>query len=104
MVYLFYSIKKVLENNSIGYPAESLRDIVLALFKCGNITEAEQEIANGKRIISQWDDYATQHFGGVIGWEKQVRELMNMDILNTTMEKQLQKFKLDKLTDFQLVI
>ncbi|MFS2880693.1 hypothetical protein AAH030_21415, partial [Phocaeicola vulgatus] len=69
-----------------------------------NITEAEQEIANGKRIISQWDDYATQHFGGVIGWEKQVRELMNMDILNTTMEKQLQKFKLDKLTDFQLVI
>ena len=81
-----------------------MRDIVLALFKCGKITEAEQEIANGKRIISQWDDYATQRFGGVIGWEKQVRVLMNMDILNTTMEKQLQKFKLDKLTDFQLVI
>ena len=59
-------IKRTVDN-SIGYPAESLRDIVLALFKCGNITEAEQEIANGKRIISQWDDYATQHFGGMIG-------------------------------------
>lgn len=96
-------IKRTVDN-SIGYPAESLRDIVLALFKCGKITEAEQEIANAKRIISQWDDDATQRFGGVSGWEKQVRELMNMDILNTTMEKQLQKFKLDKLTDFQLVI
>lgn len=40
-------IKRTVDN-SIGYPAESLRDIVLALFKCGNITEAEQEIANGK--------------------------------------------------------
>lgn len=95
-------IKKTV-NNSIGYPAESLRDIVLALFKCGKITEAEQEIANAKRIISQWDDDATQRFGGVIGWEKQVRELMNMDILNTTIEKQLQKFKLDKFTDYQLI-
>ena len=95
-------IKKTV-NNSIGYPAESLRDIVLALFKCGKITEAEQEIANAKRIISQWDDDATQRFGGVIGWEKQVRELMNMDILNTTMEKQLQKFKLDKIADYQLI-
>ena len=80
-------IKRTVDN-SIGYPAESLRDIVLALFKCGKITEAEQEIANAKRIISQWDDDATQRFGGVSGWEKQVRELMNMDIL----------------TDFQLVI
>lgn len=95
-------IKRTVDT-SIGYPAESLRDIVLALFKCGKDTEAEQEIANAKRIISQWDDAATQRFGGVIGWEKQVRELMNMDVLNATIENQLQKFKLDKLTDFQLV-
>lgn len=90
-------------NNSIGYPAESLRDIVLALFKCGKGTEAEQEIANARRIISQWDDDATQRFGGVIGWEKEVRKLMNMDILNATIGNQLQKFKLDNLTDYQLV-
>jgi hypothetical protein len=90
-------------NNSIGYPAESFRDIVLALFWCGKINESEKEIADAKKIISRWDNAATQRFGGVSGWEKQVRELMNIDILNSTMEKQLQKFKLTNYYDYQLL-
>jgi hypothetical protein len=90
-------------NNSIGYPAESLRDIVLALFWCGKLKDAEKEISNSRKIISRWDNTVTQRFGGVDGWEKQVRELMNINTLKSTMEKQLQKFKLTNYYDYQLL-
>jgi len=93
---------KMTINNSIGYPAEDLRDIVLTLFLCGKVEEVEQEIANAKKIISQWDDAATQRFGGVDGWEKQVRELMNIERLKNTIEYQLKKYKLEKFADYQL--
>jgi hypothetical protein len=93
---------KMTVNNSIGYPAEDLRDIVLALFWSGKVEDAEKEIANGKRIISQWSESAKQRFNGENGWEQQVRLLMNMDALKATVEKQTQKFKLEKLVDFQL--
>lgn len=89
-------------NNSINYPAEDLRDIVLALFWSGKVEDAEKEIVNGKRIISQWTESAKQRFNGENGWEQQVRLLMNMDALKATVEKQVQKFKLEKLIDFQL--
>jgi len=38
--------------NSIGYPAEDLQDIVLALFWCGKVDEAEKEIENGRDYFS----------------------------------------------------
>jgi hypothetical protein len=94
---------KMTVNNSIGYPAESLRDIVLALFWCGKVEDAEKEIANGKRIIAQWDDAAKQRFNGENGWVQQVRQLMNRDTLKANMEKQIQKYKLEKFTDYQLI-
>lgn len=90
-------------NNSISYPAESLRDIVLALFWCGKLEDVEKEIANSREIISQWDNAATQRFGGVDGWEKQVRGLMNMDTLSANLEKQIQKYKLENFTDSGLL-
>jgi hypothetical protein len=94
---------KMTINNSIGYPAEDLRDIVLALFWSGKVEDAEKEIENAKKIISQWDDsvWVIRHLG-VDGWEQQVRQLMNIDTLNTNIEKQLQKYKLEKLVDYQL--
>ena len=61
------------------------------------------EIENGKRIISDWPERVTCDYGGAKGWEKEVRKLMNIGTLNAAMENQLQKFKLDKLTDYRLV-
>jgi hypothetical protein len=93
---------KMTINNSIGFPAESFRDIVLTLFWCGKTAEAEKEIVNAKKIISQWPEDVKQRFNGESGWEQQVRQLMNMDTLRATVEKQLQKYKLDGFTDYQL--
>lgn len=105
--------KKVLKNSdlitymkgikSIFYDKTTLTDIVLLNYYYGNNEQAECEIENGKRIISDWPERVTNDYGGARGWEKEVRELMNIGTLNATMENQLQKFKLDKLTDFQLV-
>ena len=98
-------IKKT-SNDSIHhpYPSDLFQDIVLALFWCGKITEAEQEIANSRRIISQWDEADKQQFNDTDGWEQQVRQLMNMDTLKATVENQLQRYKLEKFRDFQLSV
>lgn len=88
---------------NIFYEKTTLTDIVLLNYYYGNDKQAESEIERGKNIISDWPERITINYGGAKGWEKQVRELMNMDILNATMGKQLQKFKLDKLTDYQLI-
>jgi len=94
---------KIASNNSFGCPAESLRNIVLTLFWFGRTAEAEQEVENSKKIISQWDNASTERFWGVQGWEKQVRGLMNIDTLNSTIEYQLKKYKLENFQDFQLI-
>lgn len=85
------------------YDKTTLTDIVLLNYYFGNDEQAESEIEKGKIIISDWPERVIYNYGGAKGWEKEVRKLMNMDILNATMENQLQKFKLDKLTDYQLV-
>lgn len=76
------------------YDKTTLTDIVLLNYYCGNDEQAEIEIEKGKKIILDWPERVTINYGSAKGWEKQVRELMNMDILNDTMEKQLQKLKL----------
>jgi len=99
----FVSYLKTTANNSIGYPSETFKDIILTLFWCGKEAEAEKELENAKKIMSQWDnDVLVIRNLGVDGWEQQIRQLMNMDTLQTTVEKQLQKYKLEKLIDFQL--
>jgi hypothetical protein len=85
------------------YPSDLFQDIALALFWRGRIAEAEQEIKNAKKIISQWDEIDKQQFNGESGWEQQVRQLMNMDILKANVERQLHKYKLESFADFQLV-
>lgn len=76
------------------YDKTTLTDIVLLNYYCGNEEQAEREIEKGKKIISDWSERVTIHYGGAKGWEKEVRGLMNRDILSATMEKQLQKLKL----------
>ena len=76
------------------YDKTTLTDIVLLNYYCGNDEQAEIEIEKGKKIILDWPERVTIDYGSAKGWEKQVRELMNMDILNDTMERQLQKLKL----------
>lgn len=88
-------------HNSIDFPVDSLQDIVLALFWCGKIEEANMEIENGKKIISQWPNGAVQRFGGAEGWEKQIRKLMDINTLTSTIKMQLQKFKLTEYIDYQ---
>jgi hypothetical protein len=97
------SYLKMTVNNSIGYPSETLKDIILLLYWCGKVEEAEKELENAKKIMSQWDDdvWVIKHLG-VNGWEQQVQQLMNINTLRATVEKQLQKYKLKKLIDYQL--
>lgn len=95
-------INKSVEQSAI-YPDDSLRDTILSLFWFGKKDKAEKELMHAKELIGTWPENVTRRFNGVEGWEKQVRELMNMDVLNATIENQLQKFKLDKLTDYRLV-
>ncbi|MDR2906099.1 MAG: hypothetical protein LBU73_09110 [Helicobacteraceae bacterium] len=86
------------------FQAYDFQNIPLALFWCGKEAEAEKELENAKKIISQWDDsvWVIRHLG-VEGWEQQVRQLMNMDILKANVERQLQKYKLESFSDFQLI-
>ena len=88
---------------NIFYDKTTLTDIVLLNYRYRNNEQAENEIENGKRIISDWPERVTCDYGGAKGWDKEVRKLMNIGALYSTMENQLQKFKLDKLSDFQLV-
>ena len=64
------------------YDKTTLTDIVLLNYYCGNDEQAEIEIEKGKKIILDWPERVTIDYGSAKGWEKQVRELMNMDILN----------------------
>lgn len=87
---------------NIFYDKTTLTDIVLLNYYCGKNEQAEHEIEKGKRIISNWPERVTNNYGGAKGWEKEVRGLMNINLLNTTIEKQLQKFQLNRFTDYQL--
>ena len=88
---------------NIFYDKTTLTDIVLLNYCYRDNEQEENEIENGKRIISDWPERVTCDYGGAKGWEKEVRKLMNIGTLNAAMENQLQKFKLDKLTDYRLV-
>lgn len=88
---------------NIFYDKTTLTDIVLLNYYCGNNEQAENEIEKGKKIISGWPERVTIDYGSAKGWEKEVRELMNMELLSATIERQLQKFKLDKIADYQLI-
>lgn len=79
---------------NIYYDKTTLTDIVLLNYYYGNEEQAEREIEKGKKIISDWSERVTIHYGGAKGWGKEVRGLMNRDVLSATMEKQLQKLKL----------
>lgn len=88
---------------NIFHDKTTLTDIVLLNYYCGNNEQTESEIEKGKKIISGWPERVAIDYGSAKGWEKEVRELMNIDLLNTTIERQLQKFKLDKIVDYQLI-
>lgn len=89
-------------SSSIGYPIEFYTDIVLLLFWCNKVEEAEEEIVTAKNTIAQWPASAKQRFGGENGWEEQIRKLMNANTLRNAVEQQLQKFKLTALEDYGL--
>lgn len=89
-------------SQSIGFPADTLRDIVLGFFGCNRLEDAEKEIMVAKKIISQWPDDAKRRFGGENGWEEQVRKLMNINTLQNTTAYQLQKYKVTALNDYGL--
>ena len=105
--------KKILKNSdlitymkgirNIFYDKTTLTDIVLLNYYYGNHEQAESEIENGKRIIFDWPVRVTWDYGGAKGWEKEVRGLMNIEALNATIENQLQKFGLNKLTNFHII-
>ena len=88
---------------NIFHDKTTLTDIVLLNYYCGNNEQTESEIEKGKKIISGWPERVAIDYGSAKGWEKEVRKLMNIDLLNTTIERQLQKFKLDKIVDYQLI-
>ncbi|MCD7972854.1 MAG: hypothetical protein LUG18_09355 [Candidatus Azobacteroides sp.] len=98
---LISHFQKVIDT-SLSYPADSLKDWVLALFWCGEMEEAEKAIAYGKKIISQWPEGAKSRFNGEDGWEQQIRRLMNKGMLQDTVEKELAKFKLSNIVDYTL--
>jgi hypothetical protein len=85
---------------SEAWAAHLLRDIVLALFWCGKQRTAEQELENAKKIMSEWDEnvWVIRELG-VKGWERELRKLMNMDALQSTVKQQLKKFNLGNFSD-----
>ncbi|MDR2907662.1 MAG: hypothetical protein LBU91_06710 [Bacteroidales bacterium] len=93
---------KIQREHFFDYQVYDFQNIVLALFWCGKVAEAEKELENAKKIISKWDEstWVIRHLG-VEGWEQQVRQLMNMDTLKANVEMQLSKYKLEKFTDYK---
>jgi hypothetical protein len=83
-----------------GYPYCELRDIVLALFWCNRIKDAEDEFSAGKRIISRWPKEGL--VWNEVTFENEVRASMDRDMINRTVEEQLIQFKLTSLTDHGL--
>lgn len=88
---------------NLFFDKTTLTDIVLLSYFCGDVEQAENEIENGKRIISDWPVRVTNGYGGASGWEKEVRELMNIGKLNSTIDNQLKKYNLEKIADNQLI-
>ncbi len=82
--------------------AITLTDIILAYYWSGNPEQAEKEIENGKKMMSKWEERLTKDFGGVINWEKQVRSLMNREILEKNIEKQIKRYRLENLKYYEL--
>ncbi len=85
-------------------PEDTMKDIILLHYWCGNEEQALKELEDSIKIISKWEERLTKDFGGVDAWEKQVRNLMNRDILTNNIDKQLNKFGLEKLKDYGLGI
>lgn len=81
----------------------ALRDIVLAYFWFDKKDKAEKELIRAKEFIATWPENATRRFNGAEGWEKQVRELMNRDLLQKTVEEEIIKHKLEKYQDYGFI-
>lgn len=88
---------------SVIYPDDSLRDTILSLFWFGKKDKAEKELMRAKEFIGTWPENVTRRFNGVEGWEKQVRELMNRDLLQKTVEQEIIKHKLEKYQDYGFI-
>jgi hypothetical protein len=93
---------KTQREHFFDYQVYDFQNIILALFWCGKVAEAEKELKNASKIISQWPEstWVIRHLGAE-GWEQQARQLMNMETLKANVEKQIEKYKLEKFTDYK---
>ncbi len=80
----------------------TLTNIILAYYWSGNSEQAEKEIENGKKMMSKWEERLTKDFGGLANWEKQVRNLMNKEILEKNIETQIERYNLKNLKNYEL--
>ncbi len=86
------------------YSSYEFEIIILLLFWYGKVDEAEKELENALSIISKWDDSTGLiRFLGVKGWENEMRDLMNNDILQENINKEIVKFKLEEFIDYRLI-
>nr|WP_050571265.1 hypothetical protein [Cronobacter dublinensis] len=90
-------------HNSIEFPLQAMTDSVLLSFWCNDGMSCENKITKYSVIIDSWPENAQKRFGGVEQWEKDVRQLMNMDSLNATITSELAKFKLESLQDYKII-
>ncbi len=90
-------------HNSIEFPLQAMTDSVLLSFWCNDGISCENKITKYSVIIDSWPENAQKRFGGVEQWEKDVRQLMNMDSLNATITSELAKFRLESLQDYKII-
>ncbi|MCT8354621.1 hypothetical protein [Photorhabdus kayaii] len=90
-------------NIATDYPAYAMRDDVLVSTWCCKNTASNELILKYKEIIKIWPDSAKQRFNGEDGWEMDVRSQMDIENLRSTVNKELEKFKLTTLKDCGLL-
>ncbi|MFP1888897.1 hypothetical protein ACLED0_09975 [Lonsdalea quercina] len=102
----FSQLNKLYEddiNTSLIYPAHTMKNHVLLAFWFGYTEKSHQLLLRYKDIIKSWPDEAKRRFDGDNAWEEDVSSQMDIDKLHNTVNKELAKFKLNKLKDHGLL-
>ncbi|ECI4153373.1 hypothetical protein HAY47_004578 [Salmonella enterica] len=87
----------------VGYPYNEMTEHVILLYWCGYESLVEEKIKEYKNRIQQWPEAVILNINGESGWESNVRELMDINKMNNTINEELNKLKLTKLQDYGLI-
>ena len=76
------------------------RDIVLAHYWCGNTEKAESLISIFKQKLQEWPPHALNRVGGLEGWEKALRNLLDIAQLQKNVQSEIEKHSLQQFNDY----